>query len=150
MSCNLYIELLPEVDEIFEKPETLCPVDWALRIADTARMNNCGKSVMCRDGMNQIYTIILDITTEKGRPGDIELLCDICLVIKKSQGCGIASKAAFLIYESAQKFDMEWDSHIRRKRCAALVCKGYSAAPVLADNSAGTRRRKRKSSDTEE
>ena len=147
MDCDLYVELLPEYGDIVNKPVTLCPVDWALRVADITRMNNCGKSVMCRDGMHQLYTIILDITTEKGQPEDIDLLMDICVAVSESQGCGIAAKAAFLIRESIVMFRSEWEAHIRRKRCSALVCKGYTAAPVLPDSSAGTRRRKRKPAD---
>ena len=145
MSCNLYAELLPELEEIINKPDTACPVAWALNAADTARMNNCGKSVMCRDGMQQLYSIILDITTEKGRSGDIELISDICAVIKDSQGCEIAAKAAALIHESAERHSGEWELHIRRKRCSALVCEGYSAAPGPPAGAGGaTQRRKRK------
>ena len=143
MDCSLYVELLPEIDEIIEKPDNRCPVDWALRVADTARMNNCGKSVMCRDGMHQLYSIIQDIITEKGQSDDIELLRDICEVIKESQGCDIAAAAARLIYDSVTRYTQEWDIHIRRKRCTARVCEGYTAAPVLPDNSGGMRRRKR-------
>lgn len=137
MSCNQYVEILPELSDISDKPENVCPVDWALKIADKARLNNCGKSVMCRDGMNQLYTIILDITTEKGCSEDIELLRDICAVIRESQGCDIAAKAAGLIDESITRYSDEWDAHIRRKRCAALVCKRYYTVHVLPDKCKG-------------
>lgn len=138
MSCNQYVELLPDLAEIAGKPENVCPVDWALKVADTARLNNCGKSVMCRDGVNQLYTIIMDITTERGRPEDIELLRDICAVIKESQGCDIAAKAAWLIDESIARYTDEWDTHIRRKRCTALVCKKYYTVHVLPDKCKGS------------
>lgn len=138
MSCKQYVELLPDMSEILNKPESVCPVDWSLKVADMARMNNCGKSVMCRDGMNQLYTIILDITTEKGHPEDIELLKDICAVIKEAQGCDIAAKAAALINESITRYNEEWDTHIRRKRCSALVCKKYYTVHVLPDKCKGS------------
>jgi len=133
MSCNQFVELLPGQGEITDKAEDVCPVDWALKIADKARLNNCGKSVMCRDGMNQMYTIILDITTEKGRPKDVELLRDICTVIKESQGCDIAAKAAMLIDESIRLYGEEWDAHTRRKRCTALVCEKYYTVHILTE-----------------
>ncbi|NLT12727.1 MAG: 4Fe-4S binding protein [Clostridiales bacterium] len=137
MSCNQFVELLPGQGEITDKAEDVCPVDWALKIADKARLNNCGKSVMCRDGMNQMYTIILDITTEKGRPEDIELLRDICTVIKESQGCDIAAKAAMLIDESIRLYGEEWDAHTRRKRCTALVCEKYYTVHILPEKCRG-------------
>jgi len=150
MDCNINIEMLPPIEEITDKPASRCPVDWALNIADTARMNNCGKSVMCRDGVQQLYSIILDITTEKGQSEDIELIQDICAVVKQSEGCDLAKRSAELINESIDGHMDEWLGHIRRKRCNAQVCKGYSSAPVLQDSSDGMRRRKRKSSGSEE
>ena len=128
MDCKLNVEMLPETGEIENKAADVCPVDWAQRVADVARMNHCGKSVMCRDGMNQLYTVIADITTEKGKSEDIELIRDICAVIKQSRGCGLAEKAAGLIDASLSLYSGEWDAHIRRKRCNAGVCKGYGVA----------------------
>ena len=138
MICSLNADLLPGLDEIVNKRDELCPVSWALELADTARMNHCGKSVMCRDGMNQLYTIIHDITHEKGRPDDLELVKDICRVIKNSQGCELAQKAAMLICESLERFGDEWDIHVRRKRCTALVCKRYYTIHVLPEKCTGT------------
>jgi len=133
------------MEEITEKPEEICPVDWALRIADIARMNNCGQSVMCRDGMQQLYTIISDITTSKGQSEDIELLRDICEVIKQSEGCGIAGRSAELINKSVTLYPEEWAGHIRRKRCSARVCEGYYSEAPTPERDEGMRRRKRKS-----
>lgn len=137
MSCSLKVELLPDLDEIMNKPEERCPVNWALEIANIARMNNCGKSVMCRDGMNQLYTIISDITAEKGQPEDLELILDICGVMKQSEGCGIAQRSAELIDESLKRYYDEWDIHIRRKRCTALACKKYYTIHVLPTKCTG-------------
>jgi len=150
MDCTLYIELLPAVEEITDKPEDVCPVDWALRVADTARLNNCGQSVMCRDGMQQLYTIICDITTEKGQSEDIELISDVCEVIKQSEGCGVAARSAELISVSLERYADEWAGHIRRKRCTASVCEGYYSAQAIPERADGARRRKRKTSDSDD
>ena len=153
MDCTLYTELLPDTDEIINKPNDRCPVDWALTVADIARMNNCGKSVMCRDGMQQLYTIIYDITTERGQPEDIELLTDICEVIKTSRGCALAARSSELICRSLELYPGEWDVHIRRKRCAASICYAspipVRSAPEIGDGDNMThgvtmQRRKRK------
>ena len=137
MNCSLNVELLPEPQEIVNKRGDICPVDWSLKIADTARMNHCGKSVMCRDGMIQLYTIICDIVSDKGQPEDLELLKDICIVIRQSDGCDLASKAAELIFESLERYADEWDIHIRRKRCTALACKRYYTVHVLPEKCTG-------------
>ena len=153
MDCDLNIELLPLIDEITSGDlSVVCPVDWALKAADIARMENCGKSVMCRDGMQQLYTIIRDITTGKGQGEDIELLGDICGVVGKAQGCGLAARSAALISGSIGRYPDEWAAHIRRKRCTANIC--YDApVPVRSaadpEDGGGMRRRKRKPSDAE-
>ena len=147
MDCTINIDLLPPMEEITDKPEETCPVDWALHVADIARMNNCGESVMCRDGMQQLYTIINDITTEKGQSEDIELLKDICAVVRQSEGCGIARRSAELIDESVSLYLEEWAGHIRRKRCSARVCKGYYSVQAASERDDVMRRRKRKTAE---
>ena len=149
MKCNHGAELLPNIEEIKNKPESVCPVDWAKRVADTARMNNCGKSVTCRDGMNQLWTIINDITIDKGQGEDLELIKDICEALMLSDGCDIAQNAAALINESVTAYYEEWNAHIKRHRCSACVCEALAAnmpaAPVRAEGETGTRRRRKKS-----
>jgi len=137
MDCVYNIELLPDIGEITDKPDWRCPVDWALNVADIARMNNCGESVMCRDGMQQLYTIIHDITAGRGQPEDIELLMDICGVISHSQGCDLAARSSELIIKSLDLYGEEWSGHIRRKRCAALICKSYYTVHVLPGKCTG-------------
>jgi hypothetical protein len=97
--------------------------------------------------MQQLYTIIFDVTMGKGQSEDVELLMDVCDVIKLSEGCGIAGRAAELIAASIGLFTDEWNGHIRRKRCAAGVCEGCSAAPAVPERTDGMRRKKRKSSE---
>lgn len=146
MSCFIGAEKLPGKDEIENIPNDRCPVNWALNVADIARLNCCGEHVMCRDGMPQLYAVITDITTGKGQPEDIELLTEICEVIKHSQGCLLASRSSELICESIERYRDEWAGHIRRKRCAAGLCyePAVAAREVADDDGEGTRRRRRR------
>ena len=125
MKCDCNLKLLPEVKQLDKdsKGKKFCPVDWAKNVADTARMNNCGLEVMCRNGMNQIYTIINDITEGKGQKGDIELLKDLLSVIIDSKGCDFAVKAAEAVLKSVTDFSKEWENHLIRKRCSNGICK---------------------------
>ena len=48
----------------------------------------------------------------------------------ESSNCELAAGAAKLALTSIENYSDEWDAHIRRKRCAALVCKDYYTVHV--------------------
>lgn len=125
MYCEHNVKLIPDSEEIAVLPEGVCPVDWAKKCIDLARMENCGESVMCRDGMTQLQAIISDLVRGRGEAEDIELLRDIATVISGSKGCELAEKAAKNLLFSLEHYADEWDAHCRRKRCSALVCPSY-------------------------
>ncbi len=125
MICDKKADFLPGIIDIREKKEDVCPVDWALNVADAARKESCGLCVMCREGLLQLYTIISDITQDRGESEDIELLTDLCEVINKTGGCEISRTASELILESLKLHTDEWNVHLRRKRCSASVCRQF-------------------------
>lgn len=122
MDCKHNATLLPDIDQL---REGMCPVDWARQCVETAYQNNCGKSVMCRDGMAQLRLIVEDIVSGRGQNEDIPLLRELCQVIATTGGCTISRKAAANVLYTLDNFSDEWDSHCRRKRCSALVCPAY-------------------------
>lgn len=130
MECKAYLENLPDVTQITDKPEDVCPVDWALQVAYTVVQDNCGMSVVCRDGMKQIYTIIKDVTQSRATSDDLVLLHDICQTIMEYEGCEYSHEAANLILKSLDTCSGEWSKHILRKRCTALVCRDYYTVHV--------------------
>lgn len=149
MNCSQNVELLPKAEELELGGEGFCPVDWAKKVADIGRMNNCGKSVMCRDGMNQLWTIIDDIVNGKAESSDYELLVDVSGVIAASKGCDLATQAAALISKSLSMYADEWQAHIKRKRCTNRVCEVLAAnMPVIPQRPVGEdgapRRRRKK------
>jgi NADH-quinone oxidoreductase subunit F len=136
MYCEHNVELIPDSSAISSLPEGVCPVDWAKTCVDIARENNCGQSVMCRDGMTQLQAIISDLVRGKGESEDIELIRDLATVISQSKGCEIAEKTAKNVLFSLDNYADEWDAHCRRKRCSALVCKSYYSVyidPAVCD-----------------
>lgn len=122
--CREYAKVLPDIAQIAEKAEGVCPVDWTLKVVKAARSEACGKSVMCRDGLWQIELIIKDAVSGRGSSEDIELLKEL-LGVMKTSGCELAGGAAKLALESMERYPEEWDAHIRRKRCSSLICADY-------------------------
>ena len=74
MDCKINAELIPDASELEALPESACPVDWAKRCVDTAHLENCGKSVMCRDGMTQLSILINDVVSGRGLGDDLALI----------------------------------------------------------------------------
>lgn len=127
--CTESVNILPNIIEIKEKKDDVCPVNWALDIVENAREKACGKSVMCRDGLFQIYVILKNAISGKGDSDDLELLIEIVEAMK-SLGCDLTENVANLISASINNHREEWETHIKRKRCNALVCKAYYSVHI--------------------
>lgn len=122
MDCKHNATLLPDTNQL---QEGICPVDWARSCIEIAYLNNCGKSVMCRDGMAQLRLIVGDIVNGRGQNEDIALLRELCQVIATTGGCAISRRAAENVLYTLDSFPDEWEAHCRRRRCSALVCPAY-------------------------
>lgn len=129
VECKEKAETLPEASEITNKAEDVCPVDWALSLIQNTRREACGKATICRDGLWQIELIIKDIVSEKGASEDLELLKEL-LGAMITTGCEYSAGAAALVLASIETHYDEWDIHIRRKRCSALMCRSYYSVHV--------------------
>ena len=74
MNCSINVDKIPDASEIAEARSDVCVVDWAKKVIDAAHHENCGKSVMCRDGITQVAAIIADIVSDKGQADDVARL----------------------------------------------------------------------------
>jgi len=119
--CTEAIKELPSISD--------CPVSWANDVIKMAREAACGKSVMCRDGLWQVDEIINDAVTGGGQSEDLELMREI-LDTMELLGCDMVHKVAAGVKASLSDYMDEWENHIKRKRCKALVCKAYYTVHV--------------------
>lgn len=121
MSCEVRRDILPIWDDYQSDG---CVVDFCKRLMDTARKESCGSCVLCREGTWQVCEIIKEISEGNGKNDDFELLIDILTQINIGAKCKMSKVAAAQCIELMEKYEEEWDSHIRRKRCKNLMCKG--------------------------
>lgn len=136
MICDISSRSLPEVPEASFTDGNECPVDFGKKLMDTARRESCGKCVLCREGTWQVYEIIKDITEGKAESNDIELLTELLQQISENGGCEMSARAASVCLDLLRNYQLEWDQHIRRKRCTNLICKASFTvyiAPELCD-----------------
>jgi len=102
--------------------ENTCMVDVAKYFVDFLQEESCGKCVPCREGIKRMHEILEDVTTGRGKEGDIELLEDIGFILKEGALCALGSTAANPVLSTIKYFRQEYDAHISEKRCPAGVC----------------------------
>ena len=100
-----------------------CMVDTARYYIDFLAHESCGKCVPCREGLRQMLLILNDITSGKGKEGDIELLEELSETLQEASLCALGQSAPNPVLSTIRHFRDEYEAHIREGRCPAGVCK---------------------------
>ena len=113
--------------------EDTCMVDVAMYFLNFLSDESCGKCVPCRAGIEQMVEILNRICAGKGRPGDIELLEEICETTRDASLCALGQTAPNPVLSTIQYFRDEYKAHIEQKRCPAGVCKSLVSFYIQPD-----------------
>jgi len=97
--------------------ETTCMVRAVRRITRFYAEESCGQCTQCREGTEWLYQILDRIENGNGRPGELEILLDICIQMKGRTICALSDAAAMPVESYIQKFYDEFAGHITQKRC---------------------------------
>jgi NADH:ubiquinone oxidoreductase subunit F (NADH-binding)/(2Fe-2S) ferredoxin/Pyruvate/2-oxoacid:ferredoxin oxidoreductase delta subunit len=103
--------------------EDTCMVDLARYFIKFLTDESCGKCVPCREGLRQMDRILTNITTGKGKEGDIELLEELSETAVEASLCALGKSAPNPVLSTLRYFRDEYEAHIKEKRCPALYCK---------------------------
>jgi NADH:ubiquinone oxidoreductase subunit F (NADH-binding) len=103
--------------------ENTCMVDVARYFLDFLRGESCGKCTSCREGIQIMYEILVNICEGKGKPEDIELLKEIAEAVRAASLCGLGITAPNPVLSTLRYFKDEYEAHIYSKKCPAGVCK---------------------------
>jgi NADH-quinone oxidoreductase subunit F len=76
-----------------------------------------------------MWEIVRDITEGAGKDVDIQLLEELARSTKDASLCGLGQTAANPVLSTLRYFKKEYESHISKKKCPALVCKEIVSAP---------------------
>lgn len=109
--------------------ETTCMVDTAKYFIHVGMEESCGKCTPCRDGLQHMHFLLQRITDGKGQEGDIALLERIGAHIRDLSFCGLGKTAANPVLSTLRYFAEEYEAHIHRKRCPAVVCRELVSSP---------------------
>lgn len=101
--------------------EETCMVDFARFFLAFLADESCGKCVPCREGIQQMLTILTDITRGKGKMSDLDLLLQLTEVSGASL-CALGKGAPNPVMSTLKHFRDEYEAHIEGK-CPAFTCK---------------------------
>ncbi len=100
-----------------------CMVSVAKFYLDFTVEESCGKCAPCRIGNKRLSEILDKITKGNGTMEDVELLKNLCMVIKDTALCGLGQTSPNPVQSTLENFWDEYVEHIVDKKCRANKCK---------------------------
>lgn len=97
--------------------ETTCMVEALYVTMRFFAHESCGQCSPCREGTGWVGKILKRIWEGRGRPGDVDLLLEVCSFMGGTTICALADGAAMPLGSYLRKFRDEFEFHIREKRC---------------------------------
>lgn len=117
--------------------EDNCMVDMARYFVQFLQEESCGKCTPCREGLQQMGEILNRICEGGGKEKDIKLLYDLSQVMVETSLCGLGLTAANPVLSTLQYFRVEYEAHIKEKKCPAKFCKGLISFSILPEKCTG-------------
>lgn len=103
-------------------PQSACLMQEMEKRLLISRKNGCGKCTFCREGLNQIYGHVTDITSGKGKKENLDMMKEIGEAMRFSCGCSVGTIGADFTLGVMENFMGEFDAHIKKRNCPAGVC----------------------------
>ena len=114
-----------------------CMVDVAKYFLSFLEDESCGKCVPCRVGIRRMRELLEDITSGRGREGDIDYLKQMAEAIKDGSLCGLGKTSPNPVLTTLHYFRDEYEVHIKEKKCPAGVCKPLITYSIDPENCTG-------------
>jgi len=113
--------------------EETCMVDVARYFLEFLRDESCGKCTACREGVDAMYQIVVNICEGKGKVEDIPLLEELGRAVQAGSMCALGGTAPNPVLSTLQYFKDEYLAHIEEGRCPAGVCKALITYTIDPD-----------------
>ncbi len=101
---------------------TSCMPDVAKFFMQFCMDESCGKCAPCRIGTVQMHRILERITNGSAVPSDLDLLEDLCVMVRETSLCGLGQSAPNPILSTLRFFRDEYEAHINDRYCPARSC----------------------------
>ncbi|MEO5354510.1 MAG: NADH-quinone oxidoreductase subunit NuoF [Magnetococcus sp. XQGC-1] len=96
---------------------SVCVVRAIARLGRFYRHESCGQCTPCREGTGWLSQIVSRIEAGGGKPGDIDLLLEICGNIQGKTICALGDAAAMPVAGAIKAFREEFEYHVEHGRC---------------------------------
>ena len=94
-----------------------CPLDFLIGINKFFVRESCGFCTPCRDGLPYAHSLLEGIEAGHGKPGDLDLLTDLCAKIAPNSFCPFAPGAVMPMESGLIAFRDVIQDHIDQGRC---------------------------------
>jgi bidirectional [NiFe] hydrogenase diaphorase subunit len=102
--------------------DTSCMVNVARFFMEFCMTESCGKCIPCRAGTAQMFQLLSKICDGNASRADLDLLIDLCDVVKNTSLCGLGMTAPNPVLSTLRYFKHEYMEHIDHQHCRAGVC----------------------------
>ncbi len=110
-----------------------CMVETARYFLDFTHRESCGKCTFCRVGTKRMFETLERIVEGDGVPEDLDFLADIGQKIRRGSLCGLGQTAPNPVLASLRYFRNEFEDHVNKKECAALICNKLTGIKIFPD-----------------
>lgn len=114
-----------------------CMADSLLTIIDELRGATECTCTFGHEGGYQMSTIMSDICSKKGKPGDLALMRDLAPVMQAQAICGEGRAIGAAVQQALDLFGPEIEAHITKKVCQSGACKAYQTYHILVSKCTG-------------
>lgn len=88
--------------------------DVARYFVDFCKSESCGKCVPCRVGTAQMYELLDKIGNDHATRRDLELLEDLCDVVRNTSLCGLGQAAPQPVLSTLTYFREDYEAHLQK------------------------------------
>ncbi len=117
--------------------EHTCMVNVARFFLEFTKNESCGKCVPCREGTDQMLSLLTDIVEGRGTMETLDTLEELARAVQKTSLCGLGQSAPNPVLSTLKNFREEYIAHVKDKTCPAGVCKALAKYRILADKCKG-------------
>ncbi|MDP7524821.1 MAG: NuoF family protein [Dehalococcoidales bacterium] len=110
-----------------------CMVEIARFFQEFTQRESCGKCTPCRLGTKQMLEMLNEIVLGQSRMKVLETLARLAEDVKAASLCGLGKTAPNPVLTSLRYFRDEYEEHINRGCCRALMCQELIVYHILPD-----------------
>ena len=114
-----------------------CMVGMARYFMQFTQNESCGKCVLCREGTQQMLSLLDDIIQGRATGATLELMEELAGVVQKGSLCGLGKTAPNPVLSTLRYFRKEYEQHVHDKWCATGACKTLARPEIVAQKCRG-------------